>query len=96
MIPVKSGNARKRKPGGVTQHLTRSQRVNKLLRPPKLGIICLVRRRQCEQVFMRSRTDLSTDLRSISDRSHLRAILQESEAKLEMKNFNPPSFFVWR
>ena len=71
MIPVKSGNARKRKPGGVTQHLTRSQRVNKLLRPPKLGIICLVRRRQCEQVFMRSRTDLSTDLRSISDRSHL-------------------------
>ena len=26
----------------------------------------------------------------------LRAILQESEAKLEMKNFNPPSFFVWR
>ena len=24
----------------------------------------------------------------------LRAILQESEAKLEMKNFNPPSFFV--
>ena len=27
---------------------------------------------------------------------HLRAILQESEAKLEMKNFNPPSIFVWR
>ena len=27
---------------------------------------------------------------------YLRAILQESEAKLEMKNFNPPSFFVWR
>ena len=26
----------------------------------------------------------------------LRAILQESEEKLEMKNFNPPSFFVWR
>ena len=26
----------------------------------------------------------------------LRAILQESEAKLEMKNFNTPSFFVWR
>ena len=26
----------------------------------------------------------------------LRAILQESEAKLEMKNFNPPSIFVWR
>ena len=26
----------------------------------------------------------------------LRAILQESEAKLEMKIFNPPSFFVWR
>ena len=26
----------------------------------------------------------------------LRAILQESEAKLEMKNFNPSSFFVWR
>ena len=69
----KSGNARKRKPGGVKQtHLRGSQRVNKLLRPPKLGIICLIRRRQCEQVLMRSRTDLSTDLRSISDRSHLR------------------------
>ena len=27
---------------------------------------------------------------------HLRAILQESEAKLEMKNFKPPSIFVWR
>ena len=26
----------------------------------------------------------------------LRAILQESEAKLEMKIFNPPSIFVWR
>ena len=26
----------------------------------------------------------------------IRAILQESEAKLEMKIFNPPSFFVWR
>jgi hypothetical protein len=26
----------------------------------------------------------------------LRAILQESEAKLEMKILNPPSFFVWR
>ena len=68
----KSGNARKRKPGGVKQtHLRGSQRVNKLLRSPKLGIICLIRRRQCEQVLMRSRTDLSTDLRSISDRSHL-------------------------
>ena len=28
--------------------------------------------------------------------AELRAILQESEAKLEMKIFNPPSFFVWR
>ena len=26
----------------------------------------------------------------------LRAILQESVAKLEMKIFNPSSFFVWR
>ena len=26
----------------------------------------------------------------------LRAILQESEAKLEIKNFKPPSIFVWR
>ena len=26
----------------------------------------------------------------------LRAILRESEAKLEMKNNNPPSFFVWK
>ena len=53
----KSGNARKRKPGGVKQtHLRGSQRVNKLLRPPKLGIICLIRGRQCEQVLMRSRT----------------------------------------
>jgi len=26
----------------------------------------------------------------------LRAILQESEAELEMKNFSPPSIFVWR
>ena len=25
----------------------------------------------------------------------LRAILQESEAKLEMKIFDPPSIFVW-
>ena len=25
----------------------------------------------------------------------LRAILRESEVKLEMKNYNPPSFFVW-
>ena len=28
--------------------------------------------------------------------SLLRAILQESEAKLEMKNFKPSSIFVWR
>ena len=69
----KSGNARKRKPGGVKQtHLRGSQRVNKLLRPPKLGIICLIRRRQCEQVLMRSRTDLSTDLRSISFKAQFR------------------------
>ena len=33
---------------------------------------------------------------SIEDIDELRAILQESEAKLEMKIFNPPSFFVWR
>ena len=26
----------------------------------------------------------------------LRAILRESEAKLETKNFKPPSIFVWR
>ena len=26
----------------------------------------------------------------------LRAILRESEAKLEMKNFKPSSIFVWR
>ena len=26
----------------------------------------------------------------------LRAILRESEANLEMKNFKAPSFFVWR
>ena len=26
----------------------------------------------------------------------VRAILEESEAKLEMKNFKPPSIFVWR
>ena len=26
----------------------------------------------------------------------LRAILRESEAKLEMKKINPPSVFVWR
>ena len=34
----------------------------------------------------------------INDTYHkvLRAILQESEAKLEMKIFNPSSFFVWR
>ena len=25
-----------------------------------------------------------------------KAILRESEAKLEMKNYKPPSFFVWR
>ena len=33
---------------------------------------------------------------SITCHMYLRAILQESEAKLEMKNFNPSSFFVWR
>ena len=27
---------------------------------------------------------------------HLRAILQESEAKVEMKIFDPPSIFLWR
>ena len=27
---------------------------------------------------------------------YLRAILQESEEKLKMKNFEPPSIFVWR
>ena len=26
----------------------------------------------------------------------IRAVLQESEAKLEMKIFDPPSIFVWR
>ena len=26
----------------------------------------------------------------------IKAILQESEAQLEMKIFNPSSFFVWR
>ena len=31
-----------------------------------------------------------------NDLDNLRAILQESEAKLEMKNFKPPSIFVWR
>ena len=31
-----------------------------------------------------------------ADQIILREILQESEAKLEMKIFNPPSFFVWR
>ena len=32
----------------------------------------------------------------INSTIHLRAILRESEAKLEMKNYNPPSFFVRR
>ena len=31
----------------------------------------------------------------VRTRLYLRAILQESEAKLEMKNFNLPSIFVW-
>ena len=35
-------------------------------------------------------------LEIISAPTNLRAILQESEAKLEMKIFNPASFFVWR
>ena len=30
------------------------------------------------------------------DFKDLRAVLLESEAKLEMKIFNPSSFFVWR
>ena len=30
------------------------------------------------------------------DADILRAILRESEAKLEMKNFKAPSIFVWR
>ena len=69
---MKSQERQKTKAGRChATHLTRGQRVNKLLRPPKLGIICLIRRRQCEQVLMRSLTDLSTDLRSISGRSHL-------------------------
>ena len=35
-------------------------------------------------------------VKSFNLNNPLRAILQESEAKLEMKIFNPPSFFVWR
>ena len=35
-------------------------------------------------------------MKSIENSSVLRAILQESEAKLEMKIFDPPSIFVWR
>ena len=72
-------------------HLTRGQRVNKLLRPPKLGIICLIRRRQCEQVLTRSRTDLSTDLRSISDRSHLSDLSMNGALTSEflMQSLNP-------
>ena len=34
------------------------------------------------------------DLQSFNQ--SLRAILRESEAKLEMRNYIPPSFFVWR
>ena len=34
--------------------------------------------------------------RCLRTREDLRAILQESEAKLEMKIFNPSSIFVWR
>ena len=34
--------------------------------------------------------------RSWRQAQYLRAILRESEAKLEMKNFKPPSIFVWR
>ena len=52
-----------------TTHLTRSQRVNKLLSLPELGIIiCLIRRRQCEQVLMRSQNQS----RSIWDPSHFK------------------------
>ena len=32
----------------------------------------------------------------VKNRVELGAILRESKAKLEMKNYNPPSFFVWR
>ena len=42
---------------------------------------------------------MNTLARRESDRTFnaaLRAILRESEAKLEMKNYNPPSFFVRR
>ena len=74
MIPVKSQETPEKESRRCHAiHLTRSQMVNKLLRPPKLGIICLIRRRQCDkQVLMRSRTDLSTDLRSISFKAQFR------------------------
>ena len=36
------------------------------------------------------------DIEVIEHVPKLRAILRESEAKLEIKNYNPPSLFVWR
>ena len=36
------------------------------------------------------------ELHNTYDLIVLRAILQEREAELEMKNFKPPSIFVWR
>ena len=39
---------------------------------------------------------LVTSEKPLYHEKHLRAILRESEAKLEMKNYNPPSFYVWR
>ena len=74
----------------AVSRLTRSQRVNKLLSPLKLEIICLIRRRRCEQVLMRSRTDLSTDLRSISDRSHLSDLSVNGALVIEKKLTGSP------
>ena len=50
-------------------------------------------------IFPKTRTNRGNRCRKKNDlcmEGCLRAILQESEAKLEMKIFNPPSIFVWR
>ena len=46
-------------------------------------------------ILGRVRSFVTTEATTLIHNS-LRAILQESEAKLEMKIFDPPSIFVWR
>ena len=67
-----------------------------LILEAKVYSILLVEVEVSPLTLKRKGWDLVLQVKSSQANYDLRAILQESEAKLEMKNFNPPSFFVWR